>query len=94
MPNKEELENFKKELSERYELPPHYLESKILGFPSKNLMNKLQQEVLMLYSYDEDPDNISPSSTMYKGLNLIAKIPSIVCYAYRSKVHYFDKESL
>lgn len=94
LPNKEELENFKKELSERYELPPHYLESKILGFPSKNLMNKLQQEVLMLYSYDEDPDNISPSSTMYKGLNLIAKIPSIVCYAYRSKVHYFDKESL
>ena len=48
----------------------------------------------MLYSYDDDPDNISASSTMYKGLNLIAKIPSIVCYAYRSKVHYFDKESL
>lgn len=48
----------------------------------------------MLYSYDDDPDNISPKATMYKGLNLIAKIPSIVCYAYRSKVHYFDKESL
>ena len=30
LPNKEELENFKRELSERYELPPHYLESKIL----------------------------------------------------------------
>lgn len=94
LPDKEELENFKNELSQRYELPPHYLESKILGFPSINLMNKLQQEVLMLYSYDDDPDNVSPSSTMYKGLNLIAKIPSIVCYAYRSKVHYFDKQSL
>lgn len=94
LPNKEELEDFKRELSSRYELPPHYLESKILGFPSKNLMNKLQQEVLMLYSYDDDPDNISASATMYKGLNLIAKIPPIVCYAYRSKVHYFDKESL
>ena len=57
-------------------------------------MNKLQQEVLMLYSYDSDPDNISALATMYKGLNLIAKIPSIVCYAYRTKVHYFDKESL
>ena len=94
LPNSEELENFKKELSNRYELPPYYLESKILGFPSKNLMNKLQQEVLMLYSYDSDPDNISALATMYKGLNLIAKIPSIVCYAYRTKVHYFDKESL
>lgn len=94
LPNKDELETFKTELSKRYELPKHYLESKILGFPSKNLMNKLQQEVLMLYSYDDDPDNTSPKETMYKGLNLIAKIPSIVCYAYRSKVHYFDKQSL
>lgn len=94
LPNEEELKAFKKELSNRYELPQHYLESKILGFPSKNLMNKLQQEVLMLYSYDEDPDNISVDATMDKGLNLIAKIPSIVCYAYRSKIHYFDKESL
>lgn len=94
LPTKEELSRFKDELSKYYELPDNYLESKILGFPSKNLMNKLQQEVLMLYSYDDDPDNTSPKATMYKGLNLIAKIPSIVCYAYRSKVHYFDKESL
>ena len=94
LPNKEELAKFKEEISQRYELPPHYLESKILGFPSQNLMNKLQQEVLMLYSYDDDPDNTTPAETMYKGLNLIAKIPSIVCYAYRSKVHYFDKQSL
>lgn len=94
LPTQEELSRFKDELSKYYELPDNYLESKILGFPSKNLMNKLQQEVLMLYSYDDDPDNISPKATMYKGLNLIAKIPSIVCYAYRSKVHYFDKESL
>lgn len=94
LPTQEELSRFKDELSKYYELPDNYLESKILGFPSKNLMNKLQQEVLMLYSYDDDPDNISPKATMYKGLNLIAKIPSIVCYAYRTKVHYFDKESL
>ena len=94
LPNEDELNKFKDEMSKYYELPPNYLESKILGFPSKNLMNKLQQEVLMLYSYDDDPDNTSPKETMYKGLNLIAKIPLIVCYAYRSKVHYFDKESL
>lgn len=94
LPDEEELNKFKDEMSKYYELPPNYLESKILGFPSKNLMNKLQQEVLMLYSYDDDPDSVSPKEMMYKGLNLIAKIPLIVCYAYRSKVHYFDKESL
>ncbi|MFV0395342.1 MAG: citrate synthase [Coprobacillaceae bacterium] len=94
LPNADEFEDFKKDLSERYVLPKDYLESKILNFPSLNLMNKLQQEVLMLYSYDDDPDNISVDATMNKGLDLIAKIPSIVCYAYRSKVHYYDDESL
>lgn len=94
LPNQKELEEFKREICCRYELPKDYLESKILGFPSENLMNKLQQEVLMLYSYDKDPDNISVDATMDKGLHLIAKIPSIVCYAYRTKVHYFDKQSL
>ena len=58
------------------------------------MMNKLQQEVLMLYTYDENPDDISPEATLNKGLDLIAKIPEIVCYAYRTKVHYFDSDSL
>lgn len=94
LPNEEEFEAFKKDLSNRYALPKDYLESKILNFPSLNLMNKLQQEVLMLYSYDEDPDNVSADALLDKGLDLIAKIPSIVCYAYRSKMHYYNDESL
>ena len=88
------LKKFKKVLSDRYELPPHYLEANILGFPAKNLMNKLQQEVLMLYGYDDDPDNTSIIETLNKGIDLLAKIPSIVCYTYQTKVHYFDEKSL
>ncbi|MFR7592814.1 MAG: citrate synthase [Longibaculum sp.] len=94
LPNKQEFEEFKKILSDYYELPAHYLEASILGFPAKNLMNKLQQEVLMLYGYDDDPDNIDAKETLQKGINLIAKIPSIVCYTYQTKVHYFDEQSL
>ena len=81
-------------MSENYELPPHYLEANILGFPARNLMNKLQQEVLMLYNYDKDADNTAIKETLEKGINLIAKIPSIVCYTYQTKVHYFDDQSL
>ena len=84
---------FKKELASRYDLPLNYLQARILGFPMQNMMNKLQQEVLMLYTYDENPDDISPEATLNKGLDLIAKIPEIVCYAYRTKVHYFDSDS-
>lgn len=94
LPNVDEFEQFKRILSQNYVLPPHYLEANILGFPAKNLMNKLQQEVLMMYSYDHDPDNIGIEETLEKGINLIAKIPSIVCYTYQTKVHYFDNQSL
>ena len=94
LPNKDELDAFKKELASRYDLPLNYLQARILGFPMQNMMNKLQQEVLMLYTYDETPDDISSEATLNKGLDLIAKIPEIVCYAYRCKVHYFDSDSL
>lgn len=94
LPNKDELEAFKKEMASRYELPINYLNVRLLSFPMQNMMNKLQQEVLMLYTYDHNPDDVSPEGTLDKGLDLIAKIPQIVCYAYRSKVHYFDNESL
>ncbi len=94
LPTSEEFERFKKILSDQYALPPHYLEANILGFPAKNLMNKLQQEVLMLYGYDDDPDNTGILETLNKGINLLAKIPSIVCYTYQTKVHYFDEKSL
>ena len=91
LPNREELEHFKKTISDHYTLPERYLELNILGYPEKNLMNKLQREVLMLYSYDDDPDNVGVLETLDKGIDLIAKIPVIVSYTYQSKVHHFDK---
>ena len=95
LPSREEMDKFKAVLSHRYELPTHYLESSILSFPSQNLMNKLQQEVLMFYRYDKyDPDSTNPFDILEKGVNLIAKIPVIVCYTYATKIHYFDNQSL
>lgn len=94
LPNKDELGAFKKELANRYELPVNYLNVRLLSYPMQNMMNKLQQEVLVLYTYDNNADDVTPEGTLDKGLDLIAKIPQIVCYAYRSKIHYFDNESL
>ena len=42
LPNKDELDAFKKELASRYDLPLNYLQARILGFPMQNMMNKLQ----------------------------------------------------
>ncbi len=94
LPNEEELSDFKNVLSDRYELPQHYLEGNILGYPARNLMNKLQRCVLMLYDYDENPDSNEVTDVLDKGINLIAKIPSIICYTYHAKNHTFHDGSL
>ena len=94
LPNGEELQTFVKIHPNHYELPGEFLETKFLHMPGKNLMNRLQQAVLALYDYDDAPDDISVENTLEQGLNILAKLPSIICYAYQSKMHYYHKESL
>lgn len=94
LPNEKELEEFIELLACHYDLPEHYLEHNILGFPARNLMNKLQQNILMLYDYDDEAECTDVKDILEKGISLFAKIPSIICYTYHTKVHYFDKESL
>lgn len=94
LPNAAELEAFRQYLQSCYELPDGFLENAFLQMPGKNLMNRLQQAVLSLYDYDDAPDNISIENTIEQGLNILAKLPSIICYAYHSKMHRYNKESL
>ena len=94
LPSRKELDNFIKTLQSKYKLPRDFLEMNLLRMPGKNLMNKLQLAVLSLYNYDKDPDNTDSYQILLKGINLMAKIPSIACYAYQSKRHHFHNESL
>lgn len=94
LPNTQELTSFTKELHARYALPKDFLNDHILRFPAKNLMNKLQQDVLRLYEYDPNPDDIGIDHILEQGLHIAAKIPSLICYNYQSKVQYFDHKSM
>ncbi|NBK97245.1 MAG: citrate synthase [Erysipelotrichia bacterium] len=94
LPNPEEFALFRKILSKKYKLPNGFLESKILRSPTYNLMNKLQQDVLTLYAYDKTPDDVSNEHIIDQGLHLVAKMPSLICYNYMSKIHYFDQQSM
>ncbi len=94
LPTANELKEFKDYLSSQYSLPQNFLEHNILALPGENLLNKLQQTMLMLYNFDEDPDNTSPEAILEKGLCIIAKIPSIVCYIYQSKMNYYNNHDL
>lgn len=93
-PNQDELKEFTLALEERRDLPKHYKEDVILKIPAPNIMNKLQRTVLTLYSYDDNPDDISVVNVLKQSLDLIAKLPLLAAYSYQAKRHYFNHDSL
>lgn len=93
-PNAQELIEFNQALEDRRELPRHYKEDVILKIPAPNIMNKLQRTVLTLYSYDDNPDDISVVNVLRQSIDLIAKLPLLAAYSYQAKRHYFNHDSL
>lgn len=95
LPKKEEMDGFIKMLAENRKLPDGFAEDMILKAPSHNIMNKLARSVLALYSYDEyNPDDISTGALLRQSLELIARFPTLIAYAYSAKRHYYDGKSL
>lgn len=94
LPDKNTLDDFASLLAKKRSLPDEFTEDMIFKAPSKNIMNKLGRSVLALYSYDENPDDISVSNLLRQSLDLIARFPVLVANAYSCKRHYFDGESL
>ncbi len=94
LPTTEELNEFCEQLSNYRSLPPSFVRDMILKAPSKDMMNILSRCVLALYSYDENPDDISVPNVMRQCLQLIAQFPLLAVYAYHSYQHYHKGESL
>ena len=68
------LEEFHDVLAQAYELPKHFMETNILLTPSSHLMNRLQQMVLALFDYDQDPEDTSPQNTLRQGIELLVTV--------------------
>ncbi len=94
LPDKSELQEFTELLSENRKLPNNFFEDMILKAPSRNIMNKLARSVLALYSYDSDPEDISPEHEIDTAVSLIAKMPVIMICAYETKRRFFTEESM
>ena len=94
LPTQEDLDLYHETLWSLTALPGGYLEDVILKTANKNLMNKIMQSVLSLYSYDPDPDNTEIFNVLNQSLGLIAKMPMILAYCYAAKRHYVDDASL
>jgi citrate synthase len=94
LPNAEELEKFKKLLATKRSLPNNFTEDMILRAPSSNIMNNLARAVLALYSYDENPEDMSIKNVLRQCIELIARFPTMAAYGFQAKSHYYNGNSL
>jgi len=78
LPQKQELENFKKQLAGERGMPPEVIAA-LKTRPKDALpMDILQAAVAMLAHHDPDTREYSPEATLRMAIKLIAKFPTIV----------------
>ncbi len=94
LPTAIQLERFKYELSELRTLPSSFVRDMILKAPGRDMMNIISRCVLALYSYDDNPDDISIPNVLRQCLQLIAMFPLLSVYSYQSYQHYHMGKSL
>ncbi len=94
LPSKEELDKFCEQLSAYRSLPPSFVRDMILKAPGKDMMNILSRCVLALYTYDDNPDDVSTANVLRQCLQLIAEFPLLAVYGYHSFQHYHRSNSL
>ena len=94
LPTEKQLASFTELLASSRPLPDAFTEDMILKAPSPDIMNKLARSVLALYSYDPKPDSTDVENVLRQCIQLVARFPVIVSYAYMARRHYVEKKSL
>ncbi|EGN56824.1 citrate synthase [Hallella multisaccharivorax DSM 17128] len=93
LPDKEELVAFQGLLNDNMALD-HRTIVHIIDIEGSNIMNILSRCVLEMYTLDPNPDDISRDNLMRQSIELIAKFPTIVAYAYNIYRHSVQGSSL
>lgn len=94
LPTKEQVGIFKDILGICRVLPDTYIEDVLMKNASMNIMNKLARCILISYSFDENPDDVSIENVLRQSVQLISQIPVIICYAYQVKRKKFYGKSM
>ena len=94
LPNRKELDDFRKILARYRALPKNFVRDVIMKAPSSNMMNTLARSVLTLYSYDSAAEDISIPNVLRQSLQLISLFPMLSVYSYQAYAHYQKNESL
>lgn len=94
LPTEVQLNSLREVIGECRELPDEFIEDNIMKHPSKDIMNKMARCVMNLYSFDENPDDISIPNVLRQSLQLISQFPTIMNSAYQVKRRAFYNKSM
>lgn len=94
LPDKDQLSEFTRTLTELRKLPKNFTKDVILKAPSKDMMMSLSRSVLTLGSYDKKADDISVNNVIRQCLMLISVFPMLSVYSYQAYNHYVMDDSL
>ena len=94
LPNKQEMDDFKKLLARYQALPSGFVSDIIMKAPSQDMMNTLARSVLTMYAYDDKANDISIPNVLRQCILLIATFPALSVYGYQTYRHFYKGDSL
>ena len=94
LPSKDELSRFLELLSDMEDLGGRFVRDVVMKGTNANIMNAMERCVLALYTYDDNPEDISVENVLRQSLELIAKLPEIAVYSYHAYCHFRKDETL
>lgn len=81
LPDQDNLNTFKQMIVQNMPLEKNTL-LHIIELEGHNIMNILARSVMEMYTFDDNPDDVSIENLMRQSIELISKMPTIIAYAY------------
>lgn len=93
LPDSEELEGFRQLLGDHMPLD-HRSIVRIVDLEGSDIMNILARTVLEMYTFDNNPDDLSRDNLIRQAIELTARFPTIISYAWNIYRHTLHGRSL
>ena len=94
LPTNKQVDIFRDVIGTCRFLPETYIEDVLMKNASIDVMNKLARCILISYSFDENPDDISIENVLRQSVQIMAQLPVMMCYAYQVKRKKFYNKSM
>ena len=94
LPSREELHIFTDHMAQLRKLPDSFIKNMILSMKGRDVLNMLARSILGLYTLDSRAEDLSVHNMIEQTLNIIAKFPTIIAYAYQAMSHAYQGKTL